>query len=58
MTTARDELAAIIRPHLSGSGLPSGTIGHMAAEWEAERLADAIIAAGWSSPIIEAPPLS
>ena len=45
--TDRDALAALIRPHLDGGKLPDHLVGGMAAAWQAEQIADAILAGGW-----------
>ena len=48
--TDRDTLAALIRPHLDGGTLPDHLVGGMAAGWQAEQIADAVLAAGWRAP--------
>jgi hypothetical protein len=45
--TDRDALAALIRPHLDGGTLPDHLVGGMAAAWQAEQIADDILADGW-----------
>ena len=45
----RDELAALIRPHL---GHTSGTVGGQWADRQAGEIANAILAAGWRPPYI------
>ena len=48
--TDRDTLAALIRPHLDGGTLSDHLVGGMAAGWQAEQIADAVLAAGEWTP--------